>query len=105
MRALVSLNGVEFEVEAPGHIYDGERLDFNMAVERALGAYRLEYPLDPIDFASLEVCISRVYTERASRDGVGVDSGHVFVEPASEDEADLSDDELDELTAPDPDDD
>jgi hypothetical protein len=73
IEALVTLNGEEFTVLVPGNVYDAERLDFNMAVERALTAHHLEHPLNPIDVASLEVTIRRVHTDRAARDGEGTE--------------------------------
>lgn len=66
---LVFLNGERFEVRAAGDVYNNELPDFNAAVKAALDAHFLKHPLEPLDSASLEVTIKRVYTDVAARDG------------------------------------
>lgn len=100
IEVLVYLNGLEFTIRVPGNVYDGDQPDYNAAVAAALVAYHIDYPLDPLDIASLEVRIVRVHTDVAARDGEGVDVNHPVFEPEY-----LSEDELEELTAPEPDDD
>lgn len=66
----VTLNGEEFEVRAAGDVYNNELPDFNAAVKAALDAQFLAHPLEPLDSASLEVGVRRVYQDTAARDGV-----------------------------------
>jgi hypothetical protein len=70
---VVSLNGEDFEVRAAADVYNGDLPDFNAAVKAALDAQFLKYPLFPLDTASLEVSVRRVYQDTAAHDGVGVD--------------------------------
>lgn len=95
IEVIVSLNGLEFDLRVPGAVYNGDLPDFSQAVEMALQAYRLRFPLEPLDIPSLVVTVERAFTETAARDGVGVDVA------SPSDPANLSEAELDELTAPD----
>lgn len=66
----VTLNGEEFEVRAAGDTYNNELPDFNAAVQAALNAQFVAHPTEPLDSASLEVSVRRVYQDTAARDGV-----------------------------------
>lgn len=100
---VVSLNGEEFEVRAQGDVYNGELPDFNAAVKAALHAQFLAHPLDPLDSASLEVSVRRVYTETAFRDGVFEDAESPRADrppsvPEPEDESDDTDEDDERLS-------
>lgn len=105
--AVVSLNGEDFEVTVPGDVYDAERLDYNLAVERALEAHRLAHPLDRLETATLEVTVYRLFSEVATHDGEGVDTNDSQAafnaharSGAQLDEDELPDDEDDNLPEP-----
>lgn len=85
---IVTLNGEEFEIRAKADDYNGDLPDFNAAVKGALYAQFLAHPNDPLDSASLEVAVRRVYTDVAARDGV-------FDDPESP-RSDLAEDDSDE---------
>lgn len=85
--AIVSINGEDFEVRAQTNVYDGELLDFNAAYEVALAQFRIRFPLDSLESASLEVCFRRVHTEVAARDGEGVETARFGHDPVYPEEA------------------
>lgn len=99
---IVSLNDEDFPVLVAGDVYDNDLPDYNAAVHAARVAYRLKFPLDPIEPATLVVRVERVYTDVATRDGAGTTNDHPKAQPSPTEDPDrLTDEELEEATAPD----